>query len=421
MSETTGPLQGRWRALSVCFFAGVAVFIAYIGYSTQVTTIMENLDVNYTQIGSLASITALTGGITLLVVGNWVDSRGPRAGTVAGLLIAGLGQIIFTIAPNYEFLLLSRALMGIGIGLLFVGPYTMVARWFERSGKVAGALGVMGATEGVGTLVATYLLAIVYTSAGYDAGNVVASIIIIGMALVAVVLLKEPPHLERGKLAPPEEGILKQYLKVLSHRNIIAASFVLIGLWGVFSMVVFWVPTLLMEEAGWSAEGAGFMAAVYPLVGTVAAVVAGLISDQLRRRKPLLLLSGLGLALSSIGFALALLAGNYTVLAILLPIAGIFHYTGLPIAFALAFDSVGIRLTATANGFLHGIGCIVGGLVFPLVIGAVRDATGSYNAGFITLAITMFVLNFLIPLVVMKDVTPSKTDRAELASEPTSA
>jgi len=30
-------------------------------------------------------------------------------------------------------------------------------------------------------------------------------------------------------------------------------------------------------------------------------------------------------------------------------------------------------------------------------------------------------LNFLIPLVVMKDVTPSKTDRAELASEPTSA
>jgi len=311
--------------------------------------------------------------------------------------------------------------MGIGIGLLFIGPYTMVARWFERSGKVAGALGVMGATEGVGTLVATYLLAIVYTSAGYDAGNVVASIIIIGMALVAAVLLKEPPHLERGKLAPPEEGILKQYLKVLSHRNIIAASFVLIGLWGVYSMVVFWVPTLLMEEAGWSAEGAGFMAAVYPLVGTVAAVVAGLISDQLRRRKPLLLLSGLGLALSSIGFALALLAGNYTVLAILLPIAGIFHYTGLPIAFALAFDSVGIRLTATANGFLHGIGCIVGGLVFPLVIGAVRDATGSYNAGFITLAITMFVLNFLIPLVVMKDVTPSKTDRAELASEPTSA
>jgi|JI9StandDraft_1071089.scaffolds.fasta_scaffold661920_1 hypothetical protein len=68
MSETTGPLQGRWRALSVCFFAGVAVFIAYVGYSTQVTTIMENLDVNYTQIGSLASITALTGGITLLVV-----------------------------------------------------------------------------------------------------------------------------------------------------------------------------------------------------------------------------------------------------------------------------------------------------------------------------------------------------------------
>jgi len=366
---------------------------------------MEDFDVNYIQIGTLASLTALTCGVTLLLVGNYVDTRGPKIGIVVGLFIAGIGQLIFTFAPNYGMLLVARALMGIGIGLLFLAPYTMVTRWFERSKKVASALGVMGATEGIGTFVALYLLASIFTSAGYYGGNIVAGIAITALGFITLVFLKEPPHLQRGKLLAPQEGVFKRYLKVLSHRNVIATSFVLIGLWGAYTTILFWVPTLLMEEGDWSADRAGLIAALYPLVGVISAIASGSLSDKLRNRKTLLVVSGLGLALSSAGFTIALMLDDYTFVAVLLPLAGIFHYASLPLAFATAFDSVGVQLSGIANGVLFGIGSLVGGIVFPLALGAIRDATGSYNVGFIVLGVAVLVLNFLVPIILLRGTT----------------
>lgn len=276
----------------------------------------------------------------------------------------------------------------------------------------------MGATEGVGTLIAVYVLAIVFTSAGYQAGNIVASAVLIGMGIVAAVLLKEPPTFHGIKPAARREGVMKQYLTVLSYSNVVASAITVVGLWGAYSMIVFWVPTVLIEDAGWAADSAGFMAALYPLVGVISAVVSGLISDKLLNRKAILFASGLGLTLCTIGYALALQAQNYTLLAVLLPIAGLFHYATLPVVFALAFDSVGARLAGTANGLLFGTGFIVGGLVFPLLLGAVRDISGSFTAGFIALSVSVFLLNLLIPALVLKERATSPSDSPDVTMEP---
>ena len=61
----------------------------------------------------------------------------------------------------------------------------------------------------------------------------------------------------------------------------------------------------------------------------------------------------------------------------------LFAYGGLPLFFALAADSVGVKLSATANGFLFGVGLTLGGLIYPLAIGFIKDLTGTYTMGFI--------------------------------------
>ena len=93
----------------------------------------------------------------------------------------------------------------------------------------------------------------------------------------------------------------------------------------------------------------------------------------------------------------------------MLPISGLFAYGGLPLAYCLAADSVGISLAATANGFIMGVGFIVGGVVYPLVLGYVKDATSLYTVGFIAAAASLLLLN-VIAVLAARDVKTITTD-----------
>ena len=99
------------------------------------------------------------------------------------------------------------------------------------------------------------------------------------------------------------------------------------------------------------------------------------------------------MAASFVGAAFALWSQQYWLLATMLPISGLFAYGGLPLAYCLAADSVGVALAATANGFIMGVGFIAGGVIYPLVLGYVKDATSLYSVGFIAAAVSLVLLN----------------------------
>ena len=77
---------------------------------------------------------------------------GAKKVIVLGLFICGIGEVTFGLMPSYEWLVFSRILLGAGVGLLFVAPYSMVVRWFEQSKKLGVGLGIMFATDGVAPL-----------------------------------------------------------------------------------------------------------------------------------------------------------------------------------------------------------------------------------------------------------------------------
>ncbi|SDP74633.1 MFS transporter [Desulforhopalus singaporensis] len=402
--NSISSVAGQWPALALCYLATVAIFIPYVGYSTAIPQMMQDLGMNYTMVGTLASVTALAGGIVLPFAGVLVDRWGAKKVTVLGLLISFIGQLIFSYMPNYEMMLLSRIILGAGIVLLFVAPYTLAIRWFEESDKIAVSLGVMLATDGIGTLGALYLFSKVLTAYGWRNGSALGSIVVFVMFVIALFFLKEPPKYtdvqEKRDVNADQSNqasVLKEYFAVIGRKNVIIASSFLIGVWGSYAIAVYWVPTLLME-AGWSESLAGFLGALYPVTGMVGSIVFGLISDNIGKRKPLILISGLVMALSFVAAAFAVSINSYGLLAAMLPLSGLFAYSGLPICYALAADTVGVKLAATANGFIMSAGLLIGGLLYPLALGIVRDQTQAYTWGFIVAAASLLLLNFLLPL-----------------------
>jgi MFS family permease len=62
--------------------------------------------------------------------GFFFDHIGPRRAIVGMLIVATIGGIIFTLAPNWPILLTGRVLLGAGFGVMLIGTMVVISRWF---------------------------------------------------------------------------------------------------------------------------------------------------------------------------------------------------------------------------------------------------------------------------------------------------
>src|SRR5699024_3732281 len=110
-----------------------------------------------------------------------------------------ISQFMFAYTPTYPLMVLAKAIGGIGVGLLFVGPYTLAVQWFEDIGNNGLALGVMFSSDGIGTAFAVYLYAYVFLVMDWRDGMAVGGGFLLVILLIIFFLLKEPPKLQEEK------------------------------------------------------------------------------------------------------------------------------------------------------------------------------------------------------------------------------
>lgn len=411
MRSNSSTSASKWIALFISFLTTVIMFISYVGYTPLVPEIMDDLQIGYTEAGWLASISTISGGITVLFAGATIDRFGPKLVILVGLGILVVGQVATALAATFGLLLFARAILGLGIALLLVAPYTMAMRWFESSNGLGLAMGVMLSTDGIGAAFGLYLWASGTASLGWRTQAWVGALVIaLTVALVAF-LLRESPHSGTAKgQALSLRNVFQDYPKVLRNRNVWSAAIFLSGIWGSYSIAVFWMPTILIEEAGWSESLSGFVSSLYALAGIVTGIIFGLISDRMGKRRPFILISGVATTVAFVVVAITLQSTEFFLFALMMPIAGLFAYIGLPLSYVLAADSVGIRSAATANGIALGIGFLVGATLFPLLLGAIKDTTGSYTLGFILVAASQLLCNVVAPWFLARDARQPRTD-----------
>jgi sugar phosphate permease len=148
------------------------------------------------------------------------------------------------------------------------------------------------------------------------------------------------------------------------------------------------MPTILVEEAGWSQSGAGLTSSLFSMAGGFAALGAGFLAPKLGRRRSLLVpASGILSALSIAGLGYCLVSGTFGLVYLFISLVGIGLIAGEVVSLASAVDSVPMKFAGVANGFVLGAGFIIGGVGYPFALGSIKDATGSYAAGFVAITV----------------------------------
>ena len=131
-SENQGNnyLSGYLAAWFKIIATGMITLVAFeaIAVNTAMPFIVDRLD-GKNLFALAAGISMSTQLITTALAGTWVDTRGPKPVIYVGIAAFTGGLLVASFAPNIWFVVVGRAVQGLGGGLLIVPLYVMVGSY----------------------------------------------------------------------------------------------------------------------------------------------------------------------------------------------------------------------------------------------------------------------------------------------------
>lgn len=274
-----------WVILGVAFLASVAAPLNQFKVSPVMPVLMEEFQISIGSAGYLMSVFAITGFILALPAGLIIQRVGLK---VAGLIAMGclvIGSVLGALSTTAGFMLFSRVIEGIGMGLIAVVAPAAIAMWFPPA-KQGVPMGLWATWVPVGSVLMFVLAPALTTAINWQAVWWFGA----GFAFLAFVLyallMRMPPMM--GASAPEEGMAAKEppsLMKALSNRSIW-----LLGLeFGCFNLALMSIstfyPTFLSAERGFTMANASFTSSISMIVVIFSAPLAGILLDKIGSRK----------------------------------------------------------------------------------------------------------------------------------------
>lgn len=423
------PLRYRWLMLSVM---GAIYFLAClhrISPAVIARDLVNEFSADATALGLMASTYFYLYAAVQPPVGILSDTIGPRRVVTIFTLVACLGCLVFGYAQNMLMASIGRALIGIGVGGIFVPALKIFSGWY-RVNEFAWVTGLFLALGNAGNLSASLPLTYLVMILGWRLSFVAIAVISIPLAVIAWTILRDKPQDKgwpaivdtAGDDAPAKEAansaggerfriIFKNsgfWMITLSYFFTSGPGLTFQGLWSV---------PYLMDVYGYTRLHAGALLMILPLGFITGSPLIGFLADRLNiGRKTMLQLTLLPAV--SFWFLFFISGGRFNG-ALIIPL---FFFMGLCGGGALSLymtilkELFPARLTGTAIGFMNPAGFLAAALYQPFT-GYLMDAVGrhgsiyplaAYHKVFTIFFISMAVAYVLI--LALKISPPNKGD-----------
>src|SRR3989442_11633277 len=148
---TTAP-KTRHPGLVLLALCAAALIINIDVTIVNVTlpTLVRELGASTTSLQWIVDAYTLVFAALILAAGSVSDRVGRKGLLLAGLAVFGIGSLAGALSTGVNELIASRALMGIGAACIFPSTLSLIANVFTDRTERAKAIGLWGATTGVG-------------------------------------------------------------------------------------------------------------------------------------------------------------------------------------------------------------------------------------------------------------------------------
>jgi len=346
-------------------------------------------------------------------VGILSDTIGPRMVVTIFTLIAAAGGFIFGTASSAAMSTLGRALVGAGVGGVFVPSLKIFSRWF-RASEFASLTGILLAIAGLGGLSAALPLTYMVLFVGWRMSFVLLGAFSLFLALICWVVVRDRPE---DKGWPPVETEVAHLQPVAPEPSKDIPTFRSLGLifrsfnfWMITSALFFcggvsltfqglWAVPYLIDAYGLSRAKAGGLLMLMPFGFAVGAPVFGLLIDRLALNRKGIVIGSM--FLSILCWAILLFFGGRSSYLLVIPLFFMFGLLGggyLTVFLAITKELFPPWLTGTAIGLINPAAFLSTALYQPLT-GFLLDKVGRLESGAYPLeAYQLVFIAFLISI-----------------------
>lgn len=375
--------------------------LARYAYSMLLPGMQAGLGLSYALMGFIGTGNFVGYLLSVLAAPRLMRHLRPRRTAAIGLLLIGLSLFAIGLCSQFFPILMLYALAGVGSGLTNIPLMALITYWF-RSEKRGMAAGLVIAGNGIGIILAGFLIPFLNRSFGADGWRsgwmVLGAICLVVSGCAAAFLRNHPSDLGLEPLGKRVDPSPEQFIH-REHRGdggILLRLGILYLIFGVTFMVYgTFIVTTMVKEYGFSEAKAGLYWSWVGFFSFFSGIGFGTLSDRVGRRGGLALVFAVqtaayllaGLKVGTGGLVLSLFLYGSAVFAIpAIMAAAVGEYLGLSRA-ASSFATVTI---------FFGVGQVIG----PGGAGVIAKATGGFAASYLIsggLTAVAVVLALLLP------------------------
>ena len=368
--------HGAAATVALVVLSQLVHFLTFSGLALLLPLIREDLGISFAQAGVLSAVATASYALAQIPAGYLSDRYGPKRLFFAGLLGWSTLAASLAFAFSYWAALVTLAAAGACRALLFAPGIALVASRFPPQRR-ATAMSLFLLGSFIGTVVLSLTAPGLSASFGWRPAFAFYAFLGIATAFAFHYAAAESP----GARAAKRVG-LADAITVLRHRVAWICNALQFIRFAAVTAFNFWLPSLLLADRGFALEHVGLVVALSAACAGAANPLGAYISDRLGKA-PLVI--GVSLAIVACTSWLLVSVTSTPLLLAVVALHSIFMTVYFGPLFAVAVDAIGQRTAGLATG-VGNLFANIGALVSAFALGLVKDATGSFNAGFYAMA-----------------------------------
>ena len=348
------------------------------------------------QLTGAFSMAQLEGSIIGPLMGYLIDKIGPRQMVLIGLIITGLGFLLFSRTQSLVVFYASYGMIMLGTAAGTWLPYmTVVNRWFVRRRGMAMAIAAEGSPMGGLVLVPLLAWAVTPGNYGWSVTAQWIGVVFLCLAWPMSRLIKERPE-DYGLLPdgdPPEKevsersgpariGAAPDQLQFTARQAIRTQAFWMITFGHAFSTILFATLAVhlvpMLTDQGLSLQAASYVFSMVMASALIFQIIGGYAGD----RFPINITISVFGFIQAGGFLLAVLVNSIPMAVLFAVVFGAGFGGRNPLTTAIRGDYFGKNAFATITG-ISSAPMYIFMLAAPLFAAFLFDATGSYTLAFL--------------------------------------
>ncbi len=242
----------RWVVFSVICLIYFFVYFHRVSTSVIASDLLAAFNTNATALGFMSSMYFYIYALDQPIVGYLADRIGPRRVIAYWSMTAALGCFLFGMAPSIGWATLGRALIGFGVGGVYVPTVKALSQWFSEK-EFATMVGLLMSVGNFGAVVATTPLAWAAGTWGWRPTFFLIGGITMGMAILMLVVTHDSPPSKKPDPRhgdppdTPSPGLARNTVTIIASKQFWLVVAIFFGVYGTaVTLQGLWATPFLM-------------------------------------------------------------------------------------------------------------------------------------------------------------------------------